>query len=94
MTAKQIYTNQAINANSLQFSGNGIAQLKIVGVFDGASIQLQSATNNPNDDFTTTGDDAITSSGAWNLEYAPNIRYRLALSSAGGSTNINAFVSQ
>lgn len=93
-TAKQLFTNQSSNGNSSTFTGNGIAQLKISGTFDGASIDLECTTNNDNDSFGTTGDDAITAPGAWNINYTPNVRYRLVLSSAGASTDINAFVSQ
>lgn len=94
MSALQIFTNQTANGNSVEFNGRGIAQLRVSGTFDGASIDLQSKTNNANDTFSTTGDTPITAAGAWNIEYAPNVRYRLVLSGAGASTDINAFVTQ
>jgi hypothetical protein len=94
MSAKQIFTAQAADGNSETFAGNGRASLKINGVFDGCSIQLQAKTNNSNDDYSTTGDAPITAAGVWNLEFSPNLNYRLVLSSAGASTSINAFVTQ
>lgn len=94
MTAKQIFTAQTANGTSLTFAGNGRASLKINGVFDGCSIELQALTNNSSDSYSTTGDVAITAAGVWNLEFSPNLNYRLVLSSAGGSTSINAFVTQ
>lgn len=90
----QIFTAQTADGNSLAFNGNGIANIKISGTFDGASIDLQSVGTNANDAFSTTGDPAITEPSAWNIQYAPHIEYRLVVSGVGASTNINAFVSQ
>jgi hypothetical protein len=93
MTAKQIFTSQTTNGSSLEFSGNGLANMKISGTFGTGSIDLESRGDGANDSFSTTGDTAITAPGAWNLKYAPGIRYRLTLSGVAG-TNINAFISQ
>ena len=70
--------------------------MKILGTFDGASIDLQAKTNNSNDSYTTTNDSLfpVTTAGAFNITYSSGVNYKLVLSSAGASTNINAFVTQ
>jgi len=93
-TTLQIFTAQTANGSSLPFSGNGKANLKISGVFGGASIDLESIGANANDTFTTTGDAAIVVASSWNISYVPGIRYRLTISGATETTNINSFASQ
>ena len=90
--ARQIFSNQTTNGNSDSFGTNGKLYLRISGTFDSAAIQIQSKTNNTNDDFSTTGDSPITQAAQVAIPYSPGITYRLVLSSAGASTNINAFV--
>ena len=90
--AKQIFTNQTTNGHSDIFGTNGKTYVKISGNFDGATIDFQSKTNNSNDDFTSTGDTAISSSEQIALNYSPGITYRLVLSGVGANTSINAFV--
>lgn len=91
-TAKQIFTNQTTNGNSLTFSTNGHTSIKINGTFNGATIEIQSKTNNSNDIFSSTGDTPITQDEQISINYTPSMQYRLVLNNSGASTNINAFV--
>lgn len=90
--ATQIFTNQTANGSSSQFTTNGSPLLHISGTFDGASIDIQAATNNADDSFGTTGDTPITSAGSWFIPYSPGVSYKLVISSVGAGTDINAFV--
>ena len=92
-SARQIFTNQTVNGNSLVFNTNGKTYIKVYGNFDGAKIRLESKLNNSNDSFSITGDeDIVTKDDTFYICYTPNVSFRLALYDAGLSTNINAFV--
>jgi len=91
-TARQIFTNQTENGNSLTFTTNGKVFVKISGEFHGATIEFQSKTNNDNDDFTSTGDTAITAPSQVAVNYSPSMVYRLSLTGVHAQTEINAFV--
>lgn len=92
MRTIQIFTNQTSDGSSSEFSTNGKIFLHIIGTFDGATIDLHGKTNNANDAFSSTGDTALSAVGAWELNYAPGVTYKLVLAGVGASTSINAFV--
>jgi hypothetical protein len=91
-TARQIFTNQTENGNSLTFTTNGKIYVKISGSFHGATIDFQSKTNNSNDDFTSTGDTLIAVPCQVAVSYSPGMIYRLSLIGVHAQTVINAFV--
>ncbi len=91
-TARQIFTDQTEDGNSLTFTTNGRIYVKVSGDFHGATIEFQSKTNNDNDDFTSTGDTAIAVPCQVAVSYSPSMIYRLSLTGTHSNTVINAFV--
>lgn len=93
MAAIQIFENQTVDGDSLEFPLNGAARLKVSGNFGGGTISLLSKSDNANDTFTTTGsDNNITAPNEFKIEAKQRWTYKLNLSGSTGA-NINAFVS-
>lgn len=90
MATIQIFTNQAADGNSLEFSVNGKGIISANGTFGGGTMSLQSKLANSNDVFSNTGD-SFTEDFTKEISTAKGMEYRLALLGATAPT-INAFV--
>ena len=94
----QIFTNQTTNGNSSGFIPTGTGNtgsvlntiVSIYGTFNNASVQIEFQAVDSN--WYSTDDAPFTSSGLYFAQINSNIPYRLALSSAGSSTNISSTV--
>lgn len=92
-TVLKVFDGQTANGNSLEFTTNGRPFVKIKGVWDTATVSLQAKTNHADDDFSNTGtDEQFTDDAAFSPEHKQTVVYRLVLTSAGASTNLDAFV--
>lgn len=89
----KIFDGQTANGFSDTFITNGRPLVKIKGTWDGATVSLQAKTNHADDAFSNTGtDEAFTVDSAFEPANKQTLVYRLALTSAGASTNLDAFV--
>jgi phage-related protein len=92
-TTTKIFNGQTANGFSDEFSTNGRPLIKIKGTWDGATVSLQALTNHADDAFSNTGtDEAFTVDSAFEPAHKQTLRYRLALTDAGASTDLDAFV--
>jgi hypothetical protein len=89
MSTIQLFDNASSAGPSSAFSVNGVAIVKASGTFGGATVHLESKSNDSNDSFSQTGD-AFTSDFAKELKTVTGISYRLNI--VGTPTSINAFV--
>lgn len=92
MTAIQIFTNQAADGQSSEFTINGIGTVQVAGTFDSGSVNLQIKLANTNSSFSNVDtSQALTETGSFDLKSVKGAVFRLDLSGSTSPT-INAFV--
>ncbi len=93
-TFKQQYTSQttAAASSAIEWEG-GLGHMVVTGTFDGATVALQISPDDGSTWQDVGGDASITAAGAVSFEINP-CQLRLNLTSAGGSTSVNGWVTR
>ena len=93
-TFKQQYTSQttAAASSTIEWEG-GLGHMVVTGTFDGCTVDLQVSPDSGTTWQNVGGDASLTDAGVVSFELNP-CQVRLNLTSAGGSTSINGWVTR
>lgn len=94
MSQTTLLTNQTTDGNGSAITWpGGRGTLIITGTFDGATLSIQARAQDGSDsDFATIKDGSFTAAEPVNVDLGEGTKIRANVSSAGGSTNLTAYL--